>query len=59
VFGLDLDKSAAPVLLACSGLALGTSFVLQLVALRRLDWEKLVGEAQGRLGTGLAEPLLS
>jgi len=59
VFGLDLDKSAAPVLLACSGLALGTSFVLQLVALRRLDWEKLVGEARGRLGIGLAEPLLS
>ena len=62
LFGLDLDKGAAPVLLACCGLALATSFVLQLLALRSLDWEKQVQEASGRLAErtdALAEPLLT
>ena len=62
LFGLDLDAGAAPVLLACCGLALGTSFVLQLLALRSLDWDKQVAEAEGRLDEGtdaLAEPLLT
>ena len=62
IFGLDLDAGAAPVLLACCGLALGTSFVLQLLALRSLDWDKQVAEAEGRLDEGtdaLAEPLLT
>ena len=61
LFGLDLDEGAAPVLLACCGLALATSFVLQLLALRSLDWDKQVAEAEGRLDEGtdaLAEPLL-
>ena len=62
LFGLDLDQSAAPVLLYCCALGLATSFVLQLLALRSLDWEKQVGEAEGRLNEGtdaLAEPLLT
>ena len=61
LFGLELDAGAAPVLLACCGLALATSFVLQLLALRSLDWDKQVAEAEGRLDEGtdaLAEPLL-
>ena len=62
LFGLDLDAGAAPVLLACCGLALGTSFFLQLLALRSLDWDRQVAEAEGRLDEGtdaLAEPLLT
>ena len=61
LFGLDLDQSAAPVLLYCCALGLATSFVLQLLALRSLDWDKQVAEAEGRLDEGtdaLAEPLL-
>ena len=52
LFGLDLDAGAAPVLLACCGLALGTSFFLQLLALRSLDWDRQVAEAEGRLDEG-------
>ena len=62
LFGLDLDRSAAPVLLCCCALGLATSFVLQLLALRSLDWDKQVAEAEGRLDEGtdaLAEPLLT
>lgn len=61
VLGLDLDESAAPVLLGCCALALATSWLVQFHAICAHDWTQSVDDARRRLGEApapLAEPLL-
>lgn len=49
VFGLGLDEAAAPTLLYGCALALSASFLVQLRAILRHDWDASVADAQGRL----------
>ena len=49
VFGLGLDEAAAPTLLYGGALALSASFLVQLRAILRHDWDASVADARGRL----------
>ena len=63
LFGLELDKSAAPVLIYSCALALFSSFVVQLWTISTHDWDVSVADAQSRLtevsSSALDAPLLA